>query len=36
MKVKTRVATARCPIGKWEKEYKFIEGKKVNGTQPTT
>ena len=36
MKVKTRVATARCPIGKWEKEYKFIEGKKVNGTHITT
>ena len=29
MKVKTRVATARCPIGKWEKEYNFIKGKKV-------
>ena len=28
---KTKVATARCPIGKWEKEYKFIEGKAVNG-----
>ena len=36
MKVKTRVATASCPIGKWEKEYKFIEGKKVNGTHITT
>ena len=35
MKIKTRVATARCPIGKWEKEYKFIEGKKVNGTHTT-
>ena len=35
MKVKTRVATASCPIGKWEKEYKFIEGKKVNGTHTT-
>ena len=29
MKVKTRLATARCPIGKWEKEYDFIKGKKV-------
>ena len=29
MKVKTRLATARCPIGKWEKEYNFIKGKKV-------
>ena len=29
MKVKTRIATARCPIGKWEKEYDFIKGKKV-------
>ena len=36
MKVKTRVATASCPIGKWEKEYKFIEGRKVNGTHITT
>ena len=29
MKVKTKVATARCPVGKWEKEYDFIKGKKV-------
>ncbi len=29
MKVKTRFATARCPIGKWEKEYDFIKGKEV-------
>ena len=36
MKVKTRVATARCPIGKWEKEYNFMDGKKVNGTHTTT
>ncbi len=36
MKVKTRVATARCPIGKWEKEYNFIKGQAVNGTQPTS
>ena len=36
MKVKTRIATVACPIGKWDKEYKFIEGKKVNGTQPTS
>ena len=35
MKVKTRVATASCPIGKWEKEYNFIKGQAVNGTQPT-
>ena len=35
MKVKTRVATASCPIGKWEKEYKFIEGRKANGTHIT-
>jgi len=27
MKVKTKLATARCPIGKWDKEV--IEGKKV-------
>ena len=31
MKAKTRVATARCPIGKWEKEYDFMKGKPVNG-----
>ena len=36
MKIKHRLATARCPIGKWEKEYKFIEGKKVNGTHVTS
>ena len=36
MKVKTRVATASCPIGKWGKEYNFIEGKKVNGINTTT
>ena len=36
MKVKTRVATARCPIGKWEKEYEFIKGRKVNGTHAPT
>ena len=29
MKVKTRIATARCPVGKWEKEYEFIKGKAV-------
>jgi predicted Zn-ribbon and HTH transcriptional regulator len=29
MKVKTKVATARCPIGKWEKEYDFIKGRDV-------
>ena len=36
MKIKTRVATARCPVGKWEKEYKFMEGRKVNGSRITT
>ena len=36
MKVKTRVATARCPVGKWEKEYEFIKGKAVNGSHITT
>ena len=35
MKAKTRVATARCPIGKWEKEYDFIKGKPINGTHTT-
>ena len=29
MKVKTKIATASCPIGKWEKEYDFIKGTKV-------
>ena len=29
MKVKTKLATASCPVGKWEKEYDFIKGKKV-------
>ena len=36
MKVKTRVATARCPVGKWEKEYEFIKGKAVNGSHITS
>ena len=34
--VKIRLATARCPIGKWEKEYEFIKGQAVNGTRVTT
>ena len=29
MKVKTRISTARCPVGKWEKEYDFIKGRDV-------
>ena len=29
MKVKTKLATASCPVGKWKKEYDFIKGKKV-------
>ena len=29
MKVKTKVATARCPVGKWEREFDFIKGRKV-------
>ena len=32
MKVKTRFSTAKCPIDKWGKEYKFFKGEKVNGT----
>ena len=36
MKVKTHIATSRCPIGKWEKEYEFIKGQVVNGTRTTT
>jgi len=38
MKIKTRVATAQCPLSppKWDKEYEFIKGKKVNGTHITT
>tara|TARA_Y100000310_G_scaffold332693_1_gene408744 strand:+ start:327 stop:716 length:390 start_codon:yes stop_codon:yes gene_type:complete len=35
MKVKTRIATAACPVGKWDKEYDFIKGKEINGSQPT-
>ena len=31
---KTRVATVACPVGKWDKEYSFVEGKPINGTQP--
>ena len=34
MKIKARVATVACPIGKWDKEYEFIKGKPTNGTQP--
>ena len=33
---KTRVATARCPIGKWEKEYDFMKGKPINGTHASS
>ena len=36
MKTKTKIATSRCPIGKWEKEYEFIKGQAVNGTHTTT
>ena len=36
MKLKHRVATARCPIGKWEREYDFVKGKAINGAQITT
>ena len=36
MGVKTKIATSRCPIGKWEKEYEFIKGQAVNGTHTTT
>ena len=35
MKVKTRIATAKCPIGQWDKEYEFIKGQAVNGTHIT-
>ena len=36
MKVKTKISTSRCPIGKWEKEYEFIKGQAVNGTRSST
>ena len=36
MKAKVRVATAKCPVGKWDKEYDFIKGKKVNGTHTSS
>ena len=29
MQIKHRISSSRCPIGKWEKEYDFIKGKKV-------
>ena len=29
MKVKTKLATASCPVGKWGKEYEFIKNKDV-------
>ena len=32
MKVKTKIASARCPIGKWEKEDKFIPNQNLNVT----
>ena len=35
MKVKTRIATVACPIGKWDKEYDFMKGKATNGTRIT-
>ena len=35
MKVKHHLATASCPVGKWGKEYNFIQGKAVNGTTAT-
>ena len=31
MKIKSRIATVACPIGKWDKEYDFIKGKPTNG-----
>ena len=34
MKVKTRIATVACPVGKWDKEYNFLEGREANGSQP--
>jgi len=34
MKVKARLATASCPIGKWEKEYDFMKGR--NATTVTS
>ncbi len=34
MKAKVRVASASCPLNppKWDKEYDFIKGKKVNAS----
>ena len=34
MKVKTKISTARCPIGKWEKEYEFIKDRNVIRSVP--
>ena len=36
MKIKHRLATSSCPVGKWGKEYQFIKGQAVNGTRTTT
>ena len=33
IKAKTRVATVACPVGKWDKEHSFMEGKTTNGIQ---
>ena len=32
MKIKARLSTASCPIGKWGKEYNFIKGERVSAT----
>lgn len=32
--VKTRIATASCPIGKWDKEYSFIKDQLASENQP--
>ena len=38
MKVKTHIATSKCPLNppKWDKEYEFIKGQAVNGTHTST
>tara|TARA_Y100000310_G_C20388585_1_gene671649 strand:- start:340 stop:726 length:387 start_codon:yes stop_codon:yes gene_type:complete len=30
---KTKIATTSCPIGKWDAEYNFMQGKATNDTQ---
>ena len=35
MRIKTKVATVACPMGKWDKEYNFITGKPTSAIRVT-